>query len=322
MSQNQDARDIGRTVGTLIGGYYLAPLLAGEAAPAAGTSAWDAATADALATSGNYYVGANAAAIDAANAAAVMANDAGLLTLTDTLPQVPSAVPPIEPTSLLQPTVLPQVADVGLKTLPTIAPSLLSPVDPLPAVTPEVVPVLPQVADVGLKTLPAAITMPTTPAPVDPLPMPDVTPAVVPNIPAVDPILTLPSTLPETPAPVDPLPAPDVTPAVTPTIPNVASVALTPWEEFLSLAKSNPELAKLAFMGLGAAAGGSGGSSGGGGYVDSGYRPNVTRGGFLSTATPTLGTPTSVAPRGLINIPSTAGYANSGLWRYGLLGGK
>jgi hypothetical protein len=207
----------------------------------------------------------------------------------------------------------------GLLTLPAAStmPMTPAPVESLLPIVPETAPLLPQVADVGIKTLPAASTLPLTPSPVDPLPMPDVTPAVAPTIPAIDPIMTLPNTLPQTPAPVDPLPAPDVGPAVAPTLPNV------PGQNPLDWLKANPEFAKLLFTGLGAAAGGAGGSSSGGtGYTDNGYRPNVTRGGFMSSVAPTLQQPRSVAPRGLISIPGTTGYENSGLWRYGLLGGK
>jgi len=98
--------------------------------------------------------------------------------------------------------------------------------------------------------------------------------------------------------------------------------ASDPFGDFSKWAKANPEIAKLLFMGGGAAVAGGGGPSGGGGYVDSGYRPNVQRGGFLASAQPTLSAPQSVAPRGLIAMPGTKGVANSGLWQYGLLGRK
>ena len=92
-----------------------------------------------------------------------------------------------------------------------------------------------------------------------------------------------------------------------------------PFSDFAAWAKANPQLAKLLFAGAGSAIGGSGGS-GGGGYVDSGYRPTISRGGFMSQASPTLSPTQSVA--GLISMPGQPGAQNSGLWRYGLLGGK
>lgn len=54
----------------------------------------------------------------------------------------------------------------------------------------------------------------------------------------------------------------------------------------------------------------------GGGYVDSGYRPTITRGGW----SPSAAKPSSVTPNiGLLNLPTT-GVQNAGLWRF--LGGK
>lgn len=82
--------------------------------------------------------------------------------------------------------------------------------------------------------------------------------------------------------------------------------------------KDNPTLGKLLFSGAGAllSATGGGGNSGGGGYVDSGYRPTISRGGF--NAAPQA---RQMAPNmGLLNTPTT-GQPMSGLWRYGLLGG-
>lgn len=118
--------------------------------------------------------------------------------------------------------------------------------------------------------------------------------------------------------------------ATTPTLPisglpsssndTTAPVQTTPLDDFTKWAKANPEIAKLLFAGGGAALSGSGGS-GGGGYVDSGYRPTINRGGFMSqTAAPQTSQPQSVA--GLISMSGQPGVQNSGLWRYGLLGGK
>lgn len=84
--------------------------------------------------------------------------------------------------------------------------------------------------------------------------------------------------------------------------------------------KANPQAGKTLAGLLGGAAGVSVGGSGGGGYVDSGYRPTISRGGFMTSVAPQA-QPAQPKPSGLLNMPQGQGYANSGLWRYGLLGG-
>lgn len=84
--------------------------------------------------------------------------------------------------------------------------------------------------------------------------------------------------------------------------------------------KDNPTLGKQLFSGAGALlnTAGGGGGSGGGGYVDSGYRPTISRGGF--NAAPQARQMASQPTMGLLSTPTT-GQPMSGLWRYGLLGG-
>ena len=103
----------------------------------------------------------------------------------------------------------------------------------------------------------------------------------------------------------------------TPEIPTITTTG--PLDGLKAWATANPEIAKLLFSGAGAllsATGGSG-SSGGGGYVDSGYRPTISRGGF--NAQPQA-RQMQAQPTGLLATPTT-GQPMSGLWRYGLLGG-
>ena len=83
--------------------------------------------------------------------------------------------------------------------------------------------------------------------------------------------------------------------------------------------KANPTLAKMLFSGAGAllSATGGGGGNGNGGYVDSGYRPTISRGGF--NAQPQA---RQMAPQPTMGLLThTTGQPMSGLWRYGLLGG-
>jgi len=142
--------------------------------------------------------------------------------------------------------------------------------------------------------------------------MPKFMPSITPPATATPPVSAPPATAPTGTTP----------PVTTPSAPT--STTSSPLDDFSKWAKdpANAQLLKLLFMGGGAALAGGGGPSGGGGYVDSGYRPNVQRGGFLASVAPTLSQPQSVAPRGLISMPGTKGVANSGLWQYGLLGGK
>lgn len=84
--------------------------------------------------------------------------------------------------------------------------------------------------------------------------------------------------------------------------------------------KDNPMMGKLLFSGAGALLSASGSKGGSGGYVDSGYRPTVSRDGWSANPqakTQAQGLLASFQPQAL---PKT-GNANSGLWRYGLLGG-
>lgn len=104
----------------------------------------------------------------------------------------------------------------------------------------------------------------------------------------------------------------------TPEIPTITTTG--PLDGLKAWATANPEIARMLFSGAGAllsATGGSG-SSGGGGYVDSGYRPTISRGGFNAAPQARQMAP---QPTGLLTTPTT-GQPNSGLWRYsGLLGG-
>ena len=96
-----------------------------------------------------------------------------------------------------------------------------------------------------------------------------------------------------------------------------ATQTLGPLSQAAQWMKDNPLAGRLLMSGatsLLSAAGGS--SSGGGGYKDSGYRPTITRGGW-SPSVQAKQMPTQSV--GLLNLPRT-GQANSGLWRYGLLG--
>lgn len=102
----------------------------------------------------------------------------------------------------------------------------------------------------------------------------------------------------------------------TPEVPTV-NVEPTPWDQFKAWATANPEMARMAFSAAGGLLSASGGSSGGsGGYRDSGYRPTVSRGGWQPSVTQRTMPTTPLS----LNLPTT-GQPNSGLWRYGLLGG-
>jgi hypothetical protein len=84
--------------------------------------------------------------------------------------------------------------------------------------------------------------------------------------------------------------------------------------------KENPTQSKALVAMLGAAGATAGGSSsGGGGYVDSGYRPTITRGNWSASVKPNTQPRTPATQMGLLNVPTT-GQQNDGLWRYGLLG--
>jgi hypothetical protein len=82
--------------------------------------------------------------------------------------------------------------------------------------------------------------------------------------------------------------------------------------------KANPTAGRLLMSGASGLLSASGGSSGGssGGYRDSGYRPTITRGNWNPNPQARQMQPQPT----LLNLPTT-GNANSGLWRYGLLGG-
>lgn len=104
-----------------------------------------------------------------------------------------------------------------------------------------------------------------------------------------------------------------------PSVPTV-DVSTGPLDSLKAWATANPTLARMLFSGAGAllnTAGGPGGSAPGG-YVDSGYRPTISRGGFNAAPQARQMAP---QPTGLLTTPTT-GQPNSGLWRYsGLLGG-
>lgn len=87
----------------------------------------------------------------------------------------------------------------------------------------------------------------------------------------------------------------------------------------LDWVKENPAAGRALFSAAGALlnTAGGGGSGGSGGYVDSGYRPTISRGGF--NANPQA-RQMPLSPVGLLSTPAQ-GQAMSGLWRYGLLGG-
>lgn len=102
-----------------------------------------------------------------------------------------------------------------------------------------------------------------------------------------------------------------------PGLANTAANVTGPLSSAAEWMKANPTAGRLLMSGVSGLLSASGGSSGGsGGYKDSGYRPTITRGGWQPSVTPRSMalTPTS------INLPTT-GQPNSGLWRYGLLGG-
>lgn len=103
-----------------------------------------------------------------------------------------------------------------------------------------------------------------------------------------------------------------------PGLANTAANVTGPLSSAAEWMKANPTAGRLLMSGASGLLSASGGSSGGssGGYKDSGYRPTITRGGWQPSVTPRSMalTPTS------INLPTT-GQPNSGLWRYGLLGG-
>lgn len=91
-----------------------------------------------------------------------------------------------------------------------------------------------------------------------------------------------------------------------------------PLDGLKAWAAANPELAKLLFSGGGALLSAAGGpsSSSPGGYVDSGYRPTISREGWNPAP---QARQMAAQPTGLLMSPGK-GEANSGLWRYaGLL---
>ena len=88
------------------------------------------------------------------------------------------------------------------------------------------------------------------------------------------------------------------------------------------LIADNPRLAATAVGALAGAGGGGGGGGGPGGYVDDGYRPTITRTPRAATgpALPQQPQQPLQKPSGLLSMPTTPGFENSGLWRYGLFG--
>lgn len=105
-----------------------------------------------------------------------------------------------------------------------------------------------------------------------------------------------------------------------PALANAAANVAGAGSNVVDFLKANPALGRLLFSGAGAllSATGGGGGGGGGGYVDSGYRPTISRGGF--NAAPQARQMAPQPTMGLLNTPTT-GQPMSGLWRYGLLGG-
>lgn len=105
-----------------------------------------------------------------------------------------------------------------------------------------------------------------------------------------------------------------------PALANAAANVAGAGSSVVDFVKANPTLGRLLFSGAGALLNTVGGPSGSspGGYVDSGYRPNISRGGF--NAAPQA-RQMAAQPTGLLMAPGR-GEANSGLWRYaGLLDG-
>lgn len=105
-----------------------------------------------------------------------------------------------------------------------------------------------------------------------------------------------------------------------PALANTAASTVGAGSTVVDFLKANPTLGRLLFSGAGALLNTVGGPSGGapGGYVDSGYRPTISRGGF--NAAPQARQMAPQPTMGLLNTPTT-GQPMSGLWRYGLLGG-
>lgn len=104
------------------------------------------------------------------------------------------------------------------------------------------------------------------------------------------------------------------------TVPTV-DVSTGPLDGLKAWAVTNPELAKLLFSGGGALLSAAGGpsSKSPGGYVDSGYRPTISREGWNPAP---QARQMAAQPTGLLMSPSK-GETNSGLWRYaGLLSGQ
>lgn len=285
-SDMKDVRDAAKAAAVIAAMAYGVPLL-GEAVGAAGGTA-----------------AAAAPITDAATAAFLEANMGALA------PTVSGGFAPVAAASTLAPEVI-----ASTLAPEAAAPSLLS---TAAAATPELAAVAPEIAGPGLQTITtigskaAAATTPWwAPA--------AVTAASVPVLggmtsTAADPYANETAKLErQQPGDLGNMGGPG-----TPEIPTITTTG--PLDGLKAWATANPEIAKLLFSGAGALlnTAGGGGGSGGGGYVDSGYRPTISRGGF--NAAPQARQMAPQPTMGLLNTPTT-GQPMSGLWRYGLLGG-
>lgn len=100
-----------------------------------------------------------------------------------------------------------------------------------------------------------------------------------------------------------------------PALANAAANVAGAGSSVVDFLKANPTLGRLLFSGAGALLNAVGGPSGSspGGYVDSGYRPTISRGGFNPAP---QARQMAAQPTGLLMPSQPTGQANSGLWRY------
>jgi hypothetical protein len=287
-----DVRDIAKLAATMAAAVYGIPML-GEAAAAAG--AGEAAAAGA----GSLTSGITPAAVAAAEAALPTALSSAPLSTT-------LAAPLAELTSggLLTGTGAPAAIVAPMGGL--IAPEVMA------AVAPELAAVAPEVAGPGLQTITTTGKLGSA----APSLLSTAAPAAAAATLAASTMATDPANYSN--EGVNPTDRANMGPDAK-SVPTV-DVSTTPLDSLKAWATANPQMARMLFSGAGAllsATGGSG-SSGGGGYVDSGYRPTISRGGFDPSPQARQMAP---QPTGLLTTPTT-GQPNSGLWRYsGLLGG-
>ena len=304
---SSDAGDIRRallTVGAvMLGGMGLESLLGTGAAAGAGAgAAWDAAMIDLAAGLPTAGTGAGAAA-------------GGTLGSLGSVTQLGTPLAELGAVGL-------PMAEVGLPSL--LAPEVVAPATSLLApevaatVAPEVAAAAPEVAGPGL--LPPMQTVEVVGSAAKTLPWyANIPPAAAAaSLPVVSSLTSTPDPYANETAKLERQQPGDLGNMGGPGTPEVPTVNLdTPWDKFKAWAVANPELARLAFSGAGSllsASGGSGGSPGG--YKDSGWRPTISRGGW----NPNAQARQMPMQRTLLNLPTT-GNQNSGLWRYGLLGG-